>query len=449
MNTTDVISGHYREGLAGIQSGLAGHRIAWLEQQRTSAMDALQALPFPERRMEAWRYTGVDKMLQHCFKPVADSVPPLQPVDVEQLQLQGLETHRLVFVNGRFTAALSSLDGLPREVIVDSLHHALKQHPDRVASWLGIAARSDRDVFVAMNSAEMNDGLFVCIPDALVLERPIEVLYLTTGLEDASVVQPRNLVVLGRGAQATLIERYGSADESLYFNNGLSELILEPTAELLHFRLQQEGINGYHLHSNFVLQGADSRYSSTSFALGAGWSRSETDVRFTAEGGRTSLAGLFTVGDRQLNDVHINIDHAVPGCESQSDFRGLLHGEGRGVFDGRIVVGAEAQHTEAHLNNANLLLTRNAEMDTKPQLEIYADNVKCSHGTSVGQLEESQLFYLRSRGIGAVQAQRMLCLGFAGEILQRCEISPLREVVETALTAMLDGIDPVQQSQKD
>jgi len=168
----------------------------------------------------------------------------------------------------------------------------------------------------------------------------------------------------------------------------------------------------------------------------------------TIEGAEARLAGLFTAGNQQLNDIDLNIDHAVPGCISQSDFKGLLHGKGRGVFDGRILVGAQAQHTEAHLNNANLLLSRNAEVDTKPQLEIYADNVKCSHGTTVGQLEESQLFYLRSRGIDAAQAKRLLCLGFAGEILDRCKFTPLREVIETELVAMLAGVGGAQVPQE-
>jgi Fe-S cluster assembly protein SufD len=224
--------------------------------------------------------------------------------------------------------------------------------------------------------------------------------------------------------------------------------MLEQEAELEHIQLQQESLNAYHLHSRFVAQGAGSRYLSTSFALSGGWARNEIDLRFAAEGAEARLAGLFTAGNQQLNDIHLNIDHAVPGCISQSDFKGLMHGKGRGVFDGRILVGAQAQHTEAHLNNANLLLSRNAEVDTKPQLETYADNVKCSHGTTVGQLEESQLFYLRSRGIDAAQAKSLWCLGFASEILDRCGITPLRELIENELVAMLAGLDMSQYPQE-
>ena len=449
MNTTEPLSRqHYLEGIAGIQPHLAGRTLPWLARQRDRAINAFETLPFPTRQMEAWRYSGADKLLEHRFRRVTDSFEALQDLDVDELQIQGLEAHRLVFANGRFVPSLSSLESLPHKAIVGSLHQTLMHHPDQVAMWLGIVAQSNRDAFVAMNSAEMNDGLFVYIPDHVQIERPIEVLYLSLGLEDAIVAQPRNLVVLGRGARATLIERYASSGSSVYFNNGLSEVMLEQEAELEHIQLQQESLNAYHLHSRFVAQGAASRYQSTSFALGGGWARNEIDLRFAAEGAKASLAGLFTAGNQKLNDVHLNIDHAVPGCISRSDFKGLLHGKGRGVFDGRILVGAQAQHSEAYLNNANLLLSRNAEVDTKPQLEIYADNVKCSHGTTVGQLEESQLFYLRSRGIDPAQAKRLLCLGFASEILDRCKITPLRRLIEAELVAMLAGVDMSQYPQE-
>lgn len=448
MSATEPLRQHYREGIAGIQPQLAGSNLPWLAGQRGRAINAFDQLAFPTRHMEAWRYSGADKLLEHCFKPVTDPFEALQDLDVDELLLQGVGAHRLVFANGRFVPSLSRLHALPQHAIVGSLHQALMHHPDDVATWLGVVARSNRDAFVAMNSAEMNDGLFVYIPDHLRMERPIEVLYLTLGLEDAIVAQPRNLVVLGQGARATLIERYVSTGTSLYFNNGLSEVMLQQEAELEHVRLQQESTNAYHLHSSFVEQGAKSRYMSTSFALGGGWSRNEIDLRFAAEGAEASLAGLFTAGNQQVNDIHLNIDHAVPGCSSESDFKGLLHGKGRGVFDGRILVGAQAQRTEAHLNNANLLLSRDAEVDTKPQLEIYADNVKCSHGTTVGQLEESQLFYLRSRGIDAAQAKRLLCLGFASVILDRCKMIPLREVIEAELVAMLAGVNSLQRPQE-
>jgi Fe-S cluster assembly protein SufD len=437
MNVDPAIQRHYLDGVATIQPWLAGHDQSWLKDRRNSAISAFADLPYPHRKLEAWRYTSPNALLEHRFQPVQEPFEALQEEDIEEFMLSGVGTHRLVFANGRFSPALSNLQDLPRGVAVSSLHQAIQERPDQLASWLGKLVRTERDAFTAMNSAEMNDGLFIHVPDGHILERPIEVLFVSLGLGHAIVTQPRNLIILGRGARATLVERYASTGSSIYFNNGISEVLLEQDASLQHYRLQQESRNAYHLHTNFVAQAANSTFTDTAISLGGCWSRSDTELRFTAEGARADLAGLFTVGDRQLNDMRVNIDHAVPGCSSDSNYRGLLHGEGRGVFDGRIVVAPHAQQTEAHLNNANLLLTRKAEIDTKPQLEIYADDVKCSHGTTVGQLEEAQLFYLRSRGIDSREAQRMLCLGFAGEILERCEIPSLREAIETAVSDIL------------
>ena len=437
MKTQPAIEQHYRDGVAAIQPDLVGQDLAWLLNSRDTAINALNELSFPERKQEPWRYTSPTTLLEHRFQPVTEAFQALQDVDIDEFLLQGVETHRLVFANGRLVTDLSDLSQMPPGVTITSLYQAISEQSPEVSLWLGKLARTDRDAFTAMNGAEMNDGLFIHVADGQILDRPIEVLFITTGLTDAIVVQPRNLIVMGQAAHATLIERYASTGSSLYFNNGISEVVLEQDASLQHLRLQTESENAYHLHTDFVAQAADSVYTSTVYSLGGCWSRSDTELRFSATGARADLAGLFTVGDRQVNDVRLNIDHAVPGCSSESHYRGLLHGAGRGVFDGRIVVGAEAQQTEAHLNNANLLLTRKAEVDTKPQLEIYADDVKCSHGTTVGQLEDAQMFYLRSRGIDADEAQRMLSLGFAGEILERCTIDPLRAAIESAVSSKL------------
>jgi Fe-S cluster assembly protein SufD len=226
----------------------------------------------------------------------------------------------------------------------------------------------------------------------------------------------------------------------------LCEVFVEDEAELDHLRLQQESANAYHLHSLHVAQSAASRYRHSTFSLGGAWARNEININFTGGDAHASLNGLYTAGGRQLNDVHVNIRHGMPGCESNTRFKGLLHGKGRAVFDGRILVERQAQHTEAHLNNANLMLTRDAEIDTKPQLEIYADDVICSHGATVGQLETEQLFYLRSRGISAEQAQRMLSMGFMRDILEQCRIDTLRDSVEQHLQRTLGAHTSIEDA---
>jgi Fe-S cluster assembly protein SufD len=251
------------------------------------------------------------------------------------------------------------------------------------------------------------------------------------------MAQSRSLLLLEAGAQATLIERFASRDAASYFNNCLSEIILQDDAELEHIRLQDESPAAFHLHSLFINQHERSRYRNTGFALGSAWSRCELNIEFTGAAAVAELDGLYVTGDQQLTDTHIDIRHSVPGCQSQTNYKGLLHGKGRAVFDGRIEVKSHAGKSDAHLHNANLLLSRNAEVDTKPQLEIHADDVKCSHGTTVGQLDPAQLFYLRSRGIDVAEARRLLCLGFAGEVIDRCRFTALREHVREAVAARM------------
>ena len=434
MNTVAAPLERYRDTLAQIQSQPGGVNQPWLAQHRREAAASLQQLGFPQRRQEAWRYTSVDRLLQQDFVPAGSDLPE---IGLQSFLLPQLDAHRAVFVNGRFVAGLSSLDALPAGVTVGSLKQQIERNPIVPAKWLGRAAGAPSHVFSAMNSAAIDDGLLIHIAQGQRLERPIEVLHLTTAPTAAVVAQSRNLLLLETGAQATLVERFLSPDASLYFNNSLSEIILQDEAEFDHVRLQDESPSAFHLHSLFVNQHARSRYHNTGFALGGAWSRTELNLDFLGPEAAADLDGLYLTGERQLTDNHIDIRHSVPGCTSNTTYKGLLHGKGRAVFDGRIEVKAHASKSDAQLHNANLLLSRNAEVDTKPQLEIYADDVKCSHGTTVGQLDPAQLFYLRSRGIDAVEARRLLCLGFAGEILERCRVAPLREHVRDSVATRL------------
>ena len=436
MNTPAAESlQHYGDVLTRIQPQLTGAGQPWLAQHRREAAASLQQLGFPQRRQEAWRYTSVDRLLQHAFVPAGSGQPE---IDLNAFLLPQLDAHRAVFVNGRFVAGLSSLEALPAGVTVGSLKQQIERNPIVPAKWLGQAAGAPQHAFSALNTAAIDDGLIIHVPQGQKLERLIEVLHLTTAPTDAVMSQSRNLLLLEAGAQATLVERFASPDAALYFNNNLSEIILQDDAELEHVWLQEESPAAFHLHSLFINQQARSRYRNTGFALGGTWSRTELNIDFLGAAAAAELDGLYVAGDQQLTDAHIDIRHSVPGCQSHTNYKGLLHGRGRAVFDGRIEVKANAGKTDAHLHNANLLLSRNAEVDTKPQLEIYADDVKCSHGTTVGQLDPAQLFYLRSRGIAAAEARRLLCLGFAGEIIDRCGIAALRESIEAAVAARLE-----------
>jgi Fe-S cluster assembly protein SufD len=268
---------------------------------------------------------------------------------------------------------------------------------------------------------------------------PIELIHLSVGMDEPRVAQPRHLVALEAGAQATLIERYVSLGASLYCTNSMLELSLGRDAVLKHDRIQLESPNAFHITGLYLSQDANSRYQGINIGLGGAWARTDLFARFQGEHAECELQGLYLAGDQQLMDFHIDVDHAVPFCTSRETFKGILYGKGRAVFDGRVVVAKDAQKTDAAMSNKNLMLSENAEVDTKPQLEINADDVKCSHGTTVGQIEPEMLFYLRSRGISAPLARRMLCLGFAGEIIEALHAEALRDLVSEQVGQRLES----------
>ena len=434
MNAVTTTLEKYQQLIESQKGRLPGSQLPWLQAQRNHAEQRFLQAGFPTRKSEAWRYTNVDTLLNNSF------VPPVQDKVLELGKTASLahsQKQRLVFVNGQYSEKLSQLQGLPKGVYIASIQHAVAERSDVVQKILEKSPTNNFHVFNDLNTALFHDGLVFYVPEKVELPDPIEVVYLTSDNSQAYVVSPRNLVCLEKGASATLIERYVGEHANSYFTNGLGEIILNSESRLEHYRLQQEGAGAYHISTVFVHHEAQSQYKGSTIALGGKWSRTDYNVNFHGEQAQSRLYGLYLVKDKQMADIHLNINHAVPQCSSEQDFRGILLGTGRGVFDGLINVAEQAQKSEAHLYNANLMLSRNAEVDTKPQLLIYADDVKCSHGTTVGQLEPEQLFYLRSRGINEAEAKKMLCMGFAQAVLEQCGVEALRLQVQTAVSESL------------
>jgi Fe-S cluster assembly protein SufD len=424
-------------------AGLPGKSMGWLTQARTAAKQAVTELPVLDRKQEAWRYTSIEALLKQRFRPASDT-DDLPALDINDCLLPALDTYRLVFAKGRCDPRLSSINDLPDGVSLGSLRAGLTTDPELLAAWFGQTANHTEHVFTAMNTALVNDGVFVHVGSQVELDRPIEVIYLSQTDEDPLLMQPRNLIVLDAGTKATLIERFIGFGPSSYFHNSLTEISVGTGASLKHYRVQDESRSAYHLSSLYLSQQAQSHYQGTTLAFGSAWARTEYHTRFEQEGAACELNGLYTVGDGQLTDFHLDVQHSVPGCVSREQFKGVLYGKGRAVFDGRILVDKQAQHSDAQLTNDNLMLTRNAEVDTKPQLEIYADDVKCSHGTTIGQLDPQQVFYLRSRGIDETAARKILCLGFAGEVLDSIEVPALRDAVTRKLSDTLNAAVEVE-----
>lgn len=418
--------------VAHVLRPLPGERLNAL---RTEALGALETLPEIARRQEAWRYTRIDSLLAQDFQPDTKDVDPgfsFGACNIEPLA----DAWRLVFVNGRFAPHLSSNKTLPAGVTLTPLREQLACDAEPVVRWLGALCGHGQHLFNALNGAVVGDGVFLHVRAGVQPGRPIELLFLGAEREQASLVSLRNLIVLEAGARLELVERFAGEASARYFHNGVTEIRLEQDAGLRHVRIQNEAHDTWHLGSLFLSLHHGSRYQGVPLQFGGNWSRTEYQVSFTGEDACCELDGLYTVGDGQLADVHVNVDHTIPSCNSRLNFRGLLYGRGRAVFDGCIRVGELAQHTDAQLRNDNLMLTGDAEIDTKPRLEIDADDVTCSHGTTVGQLDPQQVFYLRSRGLDERTARTLLALGFASVIVHRLEHKMLRDLADRILRGM-------------
>lgn len=410
----------------------------WLADERQRGLVEARRMGLPTQRHEAWRYTGLKPLLEKGFKTESGLSARIPEGAIESVLVPGLASHRILMVNGRYQPALSATGHPGPGIRVDSLRRLVQDEPEVVKGLLAQAAEPDTRLFTALNTAAIDDGLVVLVDPDVTVDQPIELIHLSIGVEEPRVAQPRHLVVLGDRAQVSLIERYVGVRDALYCTNSVAEVILGQGARLTHHRIQAESRVAFHLSSLFVRQQAASRYQGVNVGFGSAWARTDLVARFDGPDAECVFEGLYLAGDGQLIDYHLEVDHRIPHCTSREHFKGLLLGRGRAVFDGRVHVARDAQKTDAQMSNHNLLLSPNAEVDAKPQLEIYADDVKCSHGTTVGQIDPERLFYLRSRGISVDQARRILCLGFAGEILDRLEPAALRDHVADQVGAQLE-----------
>jgi Fe-S cluster assembly protein SufD len=423
----------YREDFAAFRS--ARREPAWLLALRESAYRRFAEHGFPSTRQEAWRFTNVAPLARTAFVRPG---PEARLASGEALRLSlggGAPGPRAVFVNGRFAPELSALE---RGVTVESLGEALARDGAGLETLLGRVAPAGP--FADLNTAFAEDGALVRIPAGQVLEAPLHLLYVSSPPDrEPTVSYPRTLVVAGRGSQATLVEKFGGPDGRSYLTNGVTEVLLEEGARLDHYRIQREGREAYHVATLAVRQGRDSRYASLRVALGAALARAELDVRLEGEGAECRLDGLFLADGEQHTDSHTTIEHAVPHTTSRELYKGIVGERARGVFHGTVRVQPAAQKTDAHQANHNLLLSREALVHSTPALEIHADDVKCKHGSTTGQLDANALFYLRSRGIGEAAARSLLSFAFAADVVSRIRVPALRFAVLALLEARLPG----------
>ena len=414
----------------------------WLAEARRAAIARFSELGFPTTRQEAWRFTSVAPLVEQVTALATNGLASIGRDLVQRLTLEGV-SGLAVLVNGRFVPQLSTLADLPEGVVVSSLKTALRSRPDIFEQYLTRVANAHNHPFTELNTAFLDDGVFVWIPARTVLAAPIQLLFVSTGQPDTTPVShPRVLIVAGEHSQAQIIERYGASTDRPYFTNAVTEVVTESDAIVDHYRLQQETLQAFHVGSVHLSARRASTFSSHSLTLGGSLVRNDVIATLAGEGIDCTLNGLYLGGGTTLVDNHTTIDHATPHCGSHEVYKGILWGRARAVFNGKIIVRPDAQKTDAKQTNKALLLSDDAQVNTKPELEIFANDVKCTHGAAIGQLDDDAIFYLRTRGLGYDEARAMLIHAFAGDIIQRIKIPALRAELEATLAVQLPQETP-------
>ncbi len=427
MNEIDFHLANFRQ--------LNGKLPAWMQQMRAAALARFGELGFPTTQQEDWKYTNVAPLTKIPFRLPSAASPPERPAVLrEQVERAGLAVGtQLVFVDGSYVAELSSLANLAEGVRAESLAAALQKDADRVQPYLGRCVGYEDESFAALNTAFVQDGAFVCVPRRTAVADPIHLLFLSTAAGAPIIAHPRILIVVDDSSQATVIESHVGFGDGTYCTNAVTEIFVGADSHLAHYKIQREGAGAFHLATVRAQQAADSHFRSHAVSMGSLLARNDIGAVLDGEGGECTLHGLYLARGRQHVDHHTCIDHRQPRCSSREVYKGVLDGHSTGVFNGKVYVRPDAQKSDASQVNKNLLLSPDAVIDTKPQLEIFADDVKCSHGATIGRLDEKSVFYLRSRGIGASDARNMLIYAFANELIGRMEAEPVRVQLDRLL----------------
>ena len=404
---------------------------AWLNERRAQALERSNALTVPTTRDEEWRFTDITPLTKVQFQP-ASAAPRLAMADISGF-IAPEASARLVFVDGVYVPALSASVGLPYGVVVNHLAAALGTHAAAIEPHLARHAGFEHEVFAALNTAYVRDGAFIWVAKNQKSPTPVQLLYVST--QKGTAAYPRCLVVAEAGSECTLIEDYVSIGSEVYFNDAVTEIVAGEGARVRHVRVQREASGAFHIATCAVHLARDAHYASHAITLGARLSRFNLNVMQQGEGVEVKMDGLALISGRQLADSHTLMDHARASGSCQQLHKCIVGGAAHAVFNGRILVRPGAQLTNSAQSSRNLLLSDKAHVDTKPQLEIFADDVKCAHGATVGQLDQEQVFYLRSRGLSMERARNLLTYAFAAEVIDRIPVPSLVEQLEATVLA--------------
>ena len=421
-----------------IQAGSEAGAPAAIRSLREDAMAHFSRLGFPTTRMEDWRFTSVAPIASRSY--ALGEPAEVDAAQVKRFLVPDLPGARLVFVNGRLSPAQSSVGTLPAGVEVRSLGETLAGGLDAVEPYLARLAGVAEQPFSALNTAFLEDGALIRVANGVVLDDPVQLLFVSTAPGEAVVSHPRVLVVAGANSQLAVIETYAGLHAAPYFTNAVTEIDVGANSVVDHCKILRESLEAHHVASLQARLDRSAVLTSNSITLGGALVRNSVGAVLSGEGAECTLNGLYLAGRSQHIDNYTTIDHASPHCASHELYKGILDGDGRAVFNGKIIVRLDAQKTDAKQSNKALLLSERAQVNTKPQLEIFADDVKCTHGATVGQLDDNALFYLRARGLGLEQARQMLIHAFATDVIGRIGQAPLRALLDRALLERLPAV---------
>jgi len=427
MNARAMPKAVYFDGL--VQAGAPPNGPDWLNALRAAASARTDTLALPSTRDEDWRFTDIAPLRKLSFHYAANAPRALTLADIEAFVLPETSA-RLVFVNGVYAPPLSTQAQLPAGVTVSTLVHAGAGHAALIKTHLGRHAPYEHDAFPALNTSLLNDGALIALSKDSVYSQPIHLLFVATAADSPLSAHPRCLVIAGPGSDCLLIEDYVTLNEDVYFTNPVVEIVVEDNARVRHVKLQRESRKAFHIATSAVSLGRNASYNGTHISLGARISRNDLRVLQTADGAECTLDGLTLVGGRQLADTHTTIDHAKAHGKSRQLNKCIVDDGAHAVFNGKILVRKDAQKTDSAQSSRNLLLSDKAHVDTKPQLEIFADDVKCAHGATVGQLDMDEVFYLKSRGLDESSARSLLIYAFAAEIIAKIPLPSMKKQLE-------------------
>lgn len=435
MNSSATNSNDYLQCLLKSWSAKSTSELTGLNQLRARAIDSVGTQRLPNKYDEEWRFTDISPLTRLAY-PSSQQQSKLKFSDIDKFYLQNI-TNRLVFVDNHYSPDLSNV--VDSEIqIIGNLHSLMSSHTSTIESHLGRYAKFDHDIFTALNTAFLHDSALIIVPAKACITEPIHLLFIASQKEVSSY--PRSLVVSGPDSKVTLIEDYVSTNQSSYITNTVTEISLAAHAQVKHIRVQRDSKQAHHLANCAVSLADSSHYQSICVSLGAQISRYNLEVQLTGENSNCTIDGLTLISDQQLSDTHTNIDHLKPNCISYQQHKCIVDNAAHAVFNGKIKVRPQAQRTNSSQSSRNLLLSNTAKVDTKPQLEIFADDVKCTHGATVGQLDSEEIFYLESRGLSKTTARNLLTYAFAADVINRIPITSLKQQLEHIVLNQTQGV---------